>query len=117
MSAAETNQTITPSQGVEHEAVRVQAQPAPGAVKSAGQKEGKIVAKPKRYDIQLILQHPSGGWARVWIDDRGVLAVFGDDFEDVAGADAEFINISKCPQFIEGYIILKIDVFEVYDDV
>jgi hypothetical protein len=54
---------------------------------------------------------PNVEWVRVYIDEQGIWAIFGDSLEDVLSPCAEVMNITTTPSLLEGFTILKIEVY------
>jgi hypothetical protein len=54
---------------------------------------------------------PNVEWVRVYIDEQRIWAVFGDSLEDVSSLDAEFMDITSSVEWLEGFTIVKIEVY------
>jgi hypothetical protein len=64
-----------------------------------------------KYQIQFFARKDNE-WVRAYIDDRGRLwAIFGDSLEDVSSLDAEFMDITSSVEWLEGFTIVKIEVY------
>jgi hypothetical protein len=50
-------------------------------------------------------------WVRVYMDEQRIWAIFGDSLEDVMSRDAEFMDITTQATLLEGFTILKIEVY------
>jgi hypothetical protein len=68
-----------------------------------------------KLQVQILAYNPSDAapWVRVIVDECHLWAVFGDTFNDVIRTDAEPMNITSDPEFLQGYVIREVRVYEV----
>jgi hypothetical protein len=68
-----------------------------------------------KFQIQIIAHKPDDAtpWVRIIFDECHLWAIFGDNPDEVNNPDAEPMNITTSPEFLQGYIIKQINVYEV----
>jgi hypothetical protein len=66
-----------------------------------------------KIQVQILAHNPSdvAPWVRIIIYDNHVWAIFGDSEKEVSDPNAEPMNVATDPEFLEGYKIVKVNVF------
>jgi hypothetical protein len=68
-----------------------------------------------KLQIQILAYNPSSvaPWVRVVFDEQHLWAIFGDSPAEILSPDAEPMDVAANPEFLQGYIIKQINVYEV----